>query len=54
MLGDINQTIGLLHRAESGLQKLQDNLPHKAICHVDLQGVYRNKELSELATIIMK
>jgi PhoH-like ATPase len=54
MLGDLNQTINLLHRAESGLQKLTDNLPHAGVCHVELRGSYRNKNLSDLATKLMK
>jgi len=49
MMGDRNQTMGLLKNTEIGLNKLIKLLPHKALSVVELKNVYRNKELTDLA-----
>jgi hypothetical protein len=53
-MGDMNQTVNLLKNSESGLNKLLNILPNKAISHVDLKTVYRNKDLCKLADKILK
>jgi len=54
LMGDMNQTVNLLKNSESGLNKLLNILPNKAISHVDLKTVYRNKDLCKLADKILK
>ena len=49
MLGDIQQTIGLLKHSESGLNKLLSLLPDKSVSVVELKEVYRNSDLCKLA-----
>ena len=48
LLGDLKQTYKTISQKDSGLNKLIEILPHEALCHVDLQNIYRNK-LTELA-----
>jgi len=48
LLGDLKQTYKTISKKDSGLNKLLEILPHEALCHVDLQNIYRNK-LTELA-----
>jgi PhoH-like ATPase len=48
LLGDLHQTYKTISKEESGLNKLLEILPHEALCHVDLQNIYRNR-LTELA-----
>jgi len=48
LLGDLKQTYKTISKEDSGLNKLLEILPHEALCHVDLQNIYRNK-LTELA-----
>ena len=49
MLGDMNQTMNLIQKADSGLGNLLKKLPHTSLSVVELKNVYRNKELTDLA-----
>lgn len=54
IMGDLNQTYSLLHKAESGLYSLLKAIPHRGISVVELKNIYRNRELADLAEQIVK
>jgi predicted ribonuclease YlaK len=46
LMGDLNQTYGVVRPAESGLLKLLRLLPHKYLAYVRLENSYRSGLIS--------